>query len=126
MTGPKVNNAIVQVARAQHKTAQVNTSATDGAQIGINLYDQNGNVITASQWNALLTAASGSSNANISLSSFTTDDLDEGAFNLYFTNLRAQNAVASILQNTGSITWSYVSGTSIKAQADLFYLQAIG
>jgi len=62
--------------------------------------------------------------ANNGLANATTDQLNEGQFNLYFTNRRAQDAVASILQNTGSITWTYTGGASIKAQADLFYLMA--
>lgn len=53
-----------------------------------------------------------------------TDQLPEGLYHLYFTTLRAQDAVGSIFRNTGSITFSYMAGTSIKAQADLFYLMA--
>lgn len=53
----------------------------------------------------------------------TTTLVPEGD-NLYFTTLRAQDAVGGILKNSGSITWKYASGTSISAQADLFYLMA--
>lgn len=53
----------------------------------------------------------------------STTNIIEGS-NLYFTAQRAEDAVGGILKNTGSITWSYLSGTSIKAQADLFYLMA--
>jgi len=45
-----------------------------------------------------------------------TDDLSEGAVNLYFTNERAQDAVGSILQDTSSINFTYDdSGNIISA-----------
>lgn len=50
-----------------------------------------------------------------SLANQTTDNLNEGQFNLYFTDLRAQDAVGSILAETASIDLVYVAGTSIKA-----------
>ena len=37
----------------------------------------------------------------------TTDDLPEGILNLYFTNERAQDAVAAALTNSPSIMWTY-------------------
>lgn len=111
MTGPKVNNAVVLVARTQHKTAVVNQAATDGAQVGVNLYGPDGSVITNAQWNALTKPSSSSS----TIFNGTTDDVEEGQWNLYFTPRRAQDAVGAILQNTANITLAYVGGTSIKA-----------
>lgn len=43
----------------------------------------------------------------ISLGPFTTDSLAEGSTNLYFTNLRAELAVAPLFINTPSVSWTY-------------------
>jgi hypothetical protein len=120
VTGPKVSNEKVAVYRNHAKSVQVNSAATDGAQIGQNLYDPNGNVISEEQWDALINASSGTAEpGNVALANYTTDDLDEGIYNLYFTNLRAQNAVGSILQSPGGVVLTYVEGTSISADLNL-------
>jgi hypothetical protein len=122
MSGPSSNRVQVQKYRVSNQPYTVDLAATDGAVIGTNLWDSEGNLITQAQWNALLSGTSASPSVN--LANATTDDLDEGEYNLYFTNLRAQNAVGSILKNTGSIIFTYTTGASITAQADLFYLMA--
>lgn len=45
----------------------------------------------------------------------TTDDLSEGVTSLYYTNLRAQDAVGSITTDSSTIDISYASGTSLSA-----------
>lgn len=111
MSLPKAARVQVQSYRVSNKPVTVDVSATNGAVIGTNLWDANGNLITQAEWNALGTAKSSST----STFSGTTDDVNEGQYNLYFTDRRAQDAVGSILQNTANITLTYVGGTSIKA-----------
>lgn len=94
------------------KSCEVTPEATIGAQVGVNLLDPNGNVV---KWSDILnapTSATGSSSAS------TTDDLDEGSFNLYFTNERAQDAVGNILQNSANVTLTYDDPTPF-IRADL-------
>jgi hypothetical protein len=43
----------------------------------------------------------------ISLGPFDTDALSEGVTNLYFTDQRAEDAIAPLLTNTSSVTWTY-------------------
>ncbi len=120
MTGPTSNRVQVQKYRVSNQAVSVDTNATQGAQFGVNIWDPSGNLVA---WPlATSTPSTGESNFD-----GTTDDVDEGQFNLYFTNLRAQNAVGGILQNTGSILLTYSGAPTapkISAQADLFYLMA--
>lgn len=51
----------------------------------------------------------------VSSFSGTTDNVPEGTHNLYFTNLRAQDAIGQILANDSNITFSYARGASITA-----------
>jgi hypothetical protein len=51
----------------------------------------------------------------VSSFSGTTDNVPEGTHNLYFTNLRAQDAIGQILSNDANITFSYARGSSITA-----------
>jgi len=100
----------------QSKSVRVEDGATKGAQVGVNLLGPDGALV---KWSDILnaaTATTGSSGGSASLT--TTDDLDEGAFNLYFTNQRAQDAVGGILQNTANITFTYDS-TAHFIRADL-------
>src|ERR1700744_3024608 len=110
MSGPKITSEKVAVYRNHAKSVVVNSAATDGAQIGTNLYNADGSVVTQAQWNAL--KGSGQSTTTFSA---TTDQVDEGEFNLYFTDRRAQDAVGSILANSANVTLAYVGGTSITA-----------
>lgn len=111
MSLPKPNRVQVQSYRVSNKPVTVDVSATNGAAIGTNLWDADGNLITQAQWNALSAGKSSST----STFSGTTDDVNEGQYNLYFTNRRAQDAVGAILANTANIILTYVGGTSIKA-----------
>lgn len=108
MSGPTSNRVQVQKYRVSNQPVSVDTNATQGAQIGVNLWDSSGNLITQDQWNAL-------SSTSTSTVSGTTDDVNEGQWNLYFTIPRAQDAVGSILENSSNVTLEYVSHTSIKA-----------
>jgi hypothetical protein len=85
------------------KFVVVDPDATAGAVIGVNVRNQDGSIFVPA-----LPAKPGETLD-------TTDDLDEGAYNLYFTDRRAQDAVGSILEDTSTIDLTYVGGTSIKA-----------
>jgi hypothetical protein len=115
MSGPTPRRVQVQKWRVENQAYTVDLNATEGAQIGVNLFDASGNVITQAQWNALTSGSSGTQPGNIALGNYTTDDLNEGTVNLYFTALRAQNAVGGILENSANVTLAYVAGTSIEA-----------
>jgi hypothetical protein len=91
----------------------VEAGATKGAQVGVNLTDPQGNLV---KWSDILNVATTPGGGSSSIT--TTDDLDEGAFNLYFTDRRAQDAVGAILDNTSNITLTYDNsdpGNNIKA-----------
>lgn len=83
------------------------SNATKGATVGTDLYDPSGKLV---QWSDILNPAVTSTAFN-----GTSDDVPEGQFNLYFTNRRAQDALAAIIANGNSITWTYVPGTSLTA-----------
>ena len=44
---------------------------------------------------------------NVSLATFDTDDLSEGAINKYFTNERVDDRVSDLMTDTSTITWTY-------------------
>jgi len=56
----------------------------------------------------------------------TSDDVPEGVNNLYFTSLRAQNAVANLLQNSPTITFTYIAGNSITASLNMLSDNGVG
>jgi len=92
------------------QTVQVEVGATVGAQIGVNLLMPDGSLVTTAKLQALFgdgTPSDGSIN--------TTDDLEEGQWNLWFTDRRAQDAVGGILADTATIDLAYTAGTSITA-----------
>lgn len=111
MSGPRANRVQVVKYRVSNQAVMVDTNATEGAQIGVNLWDAEGNLITQAVWNSLV-EKSGTSATTFT---GTTDNVNEGQYNLYFTNRRAQDAVGSILESTANVTLTYVAGTSIKA-----------
>lgn len=75
-----------------------------GATIGTDLFYADGTLVhLADIVNAPATTGGG---ADIS----TTDDLNEGAYNLYFTDARAQHAVGFILQDSTNVTLRYTAG----------------
>lgn len=102
--------ASVPLFRNMLKSVTVETAATIGAQIGVNLLLPDGSVGTIAQLQKLF-GSTQTSGAPLN----TTDDLQEGQWNLYFTNRRAQDAVGGILVNSANITLAYVGGTSITA-----------
>lgn len=63
---------------------------------------QNGTGIT---WN--YNDGAGQLTPTVSLSSFDTDNLSEGTTNLYYTNERVDDRVASLMTDTSSVTWTY-------------------
>jgi hypothetical protein len=97
------------------KAVTVNLDATAGAQIGTNLLMPDGTLATAAKLQALFGAApSGSSDLG------TTDDLEVGAWNLYFTKRRAQDAVGEVLHDSANVTLRYtVDGDTPSITADL-------
>lgn len=88
------------------RAVQLDERATDGAVFGVNLRWPDGRVVQAADF---MTTPGGSSALN------TTDDLDEGQWNLWFTPRRAQDAVGSILADSANVALRYVGGTSITA-----------
>lgn len=98
------------------KAVTVNLDATVGAQIGTNLLMPDGTIATTAKLQALLAPPAGNGSAAIS----TTDDLEEGAWNLYFTKRRAQDAVGEILHDSANVTLRYmVDGDTPSITADL-------
>lgn len=109
MSGPQANRQLVQSYRVSNKPVTVDVNATQGAQFGVNIWDPSGNLVA---WPLATSAAPATFSG-------TTDDVNEGQWNLYFTNRRAQDAVGSILQSPGSVNLIYVAGTSISADINL-------
>ncbi|KZC17011.1 hypothetical protein RHOFW510R12_01545 [Rhodanobacter sp. FW510-R12] len=89
----------------------IDPAATVGAQIGVNLLLPDGTVGTLAQLAALFGSTATAGTGTIT----TTDDLEEGQWNLWFTSRRAQDAVGGILANSTNVTLAYVGGTSITA-----------
>lgn len=84
----------------------IDPAATVGAQIGVNLLLPDGSVAQMADFGAA--PADGGTLT-------TTDDLDEGQWNLWFTDKRAQDAVGGILADSANVTLRYAGGTSITA-----------
>ena len=95
--------SIVKVQRFRTSPAQsvtIESTATIGAQVGVNLIAPDGTLV---RWDQIANdAAATPSGFN------TTDDLQEGQWNLWFTSERAQDAVGSILANSANVTLTYV------------------
>lgn len=104
------------------RAVQLDERATEGARIGTNLLMPDGTLATAAKLQKLIGATpSGSSDLG------TTDDLDEGAWNLYFTKRRAQDAVGAILADSANVTLRYaVDGDAPSITADLTDLTDTG
>lgn len=88
--------------------ALIDPAATVGATVGTNLYHADGTLVQESE-------LGNAGDVTLSLSDFSTDDLQEGKFSLYFTGRRAQDAVGGILADSANVTLTYVVGTSITA-----------
>jgi len=104
-----VNVQIYQTLR----TVLLDASATYGAQIGVDLLMPDGSVSTVAKLQALFGLGTGGSGGPS-----TTDELDEGQYNLYFTDKRAQSAVGDILENSVNVTLEY-DGAGNTITADL-------
>jgi hypothetical protein len=103
----------VQLYGITGKYVVVDTDATDGATVGLNLFWPDGSKVTEAQLRAAIAG-----NESRGSSSDVTDDIEEGQFNLYFTPKRAQDAVGGILLDTDTIDLTY-DGTSSVIKADL-------
>src|SRR5690242_17953392 len=92
------------------KIVWVDDEATNGAVAGTNLYLSDGKtLITDAMLTSGISAASSTSDLG------TTDDLSEGQYHFYFTDLRAQDAVGGIVADSANVSLSYISGTSLTA-----------
>lgn len=76
----------------------IDPAATNGAQFGVNLLDPAGNLVP---WPIVAPAVDGASTLT------TSDDLNEGQWNFWFTAERARDAVGAILSDSANITLNY-------------------
>ena len=86
----------------------VDTEATKGAILGVNLYDSTGRLLTIGDF----AGTSGGSGPR------TTDYLPEGRYRFYFTDARALAAVGAALTDSDTVTWEF-DGSTIQAHADV-------
>lgn len=107
-----MKNARVSLYGITGKYATVNLDATEGATVGRDLHWPDGSTVTEAQLRNSTSSGPPSSGAS------TTDEVDEGQFNFYFTTQRAQDAVGSILTDTDTIDFTY-NGTTHVVKADL-------
>lgn len=101
----------VELAGFTGKRASLNANATEGATVGTDLFAPDGSLVT---WAQILNPSTPSTGSGPT----TTDDLPEGAYHLYFTTQRAQDAVGGILTNTANVTLAY-DGVAHTIKADL-------
>lgn len=91
------------------KSVLIDPAATEGAVVGVNLRWEDGTLVQRDE----LTGGNG---AQPSSDGGTTDGVEEGRYNLYFTDERAQDAVGAILLDSDNITLFYDDdGPGIKA-----------
>lgn len=107
----------VPLADNLRKSVTVNPKATEGAVLGVNLTDADGKPYTVDQ---IVNPKAPDPNQPVvaDLSENTTDDLEEGAENLYFTDERAQDAVGFALLDSANIAFTYDDADN-KISADL-------
>jgi hypothetical protein len=101
---------------------RVSTLIQAGTNISVT-YDDNANTLTIS--------AAGAAGGGFDLSNNTTDDLDEGTNNLYFTNTRSRNAISvsgnlSYNSTTGIISYTTptYTTTDITEGSNLYFTNA--
>lgn len=111
--------ARVQLYGFTGKYVAVDTDATDGAVVGLNLRWPDGSTVTEAQLRSV-----GGGQVSSAFPD-TSDDVDEGQYNLYFTVKRAQDAVGGILTDTDTIDFTY-DGTAHIIKADLKTLANAG
>jgi hypothetical protein len=92
-----------------NKIVWVDDEATKGAVAGLNLFLSDGKTLVTDDM--LTGGSSGGATATLT----TTDDLNEGAYHLYFTSRRAQDAVGGIVGDSANVTLTYTGGTSLVA-----------
>jgi len=98
----------VQLYGITGKYVVVETDATIGATVGKDLRWPNGSVVTEDDLKPKAPTSTGPN---------TSDDVNEGQFNRYFTDERAQDAVGSILADSATIDFTYDDATpAIRAQ----------
>jgi hypothetical protein len=83
-----MNKVRVPLFKSPGKSVVVDLDGS-GATLGKNLYDSSGHVITLKSLLAMLTVSSTGSGVSQALGS--TDDLEEGKYNLYFKNSRVMH-----------------------------------
>ena len=79
-------------------------NATYGATVGVNLYQQDGTVISLDDILNSKVAQQGGSLPR------STDSVPEGQYNLYFTTARAQTAAGAMATNSANVTLTYNAG----------------
>lgn len=99
----------VPIFGASNKIAWLDDRANEGATVGTDLKWADGSLVKEAD------IRNGLATTSATLELTTTDDLQEGQFNFYFTALRAQDAVGGILADSGNVTLTYIGGTSITA-----------
>lgn len=78
----------------------IDPNATVGAQVGVNLLDPSGKLVN---WNDILNPTDSGQSGSID----TTDDLDEGAFNFYFTDDRFYAALKADLVESANVSVTF-------------------
>jgi len=97
----------VQLYGITGKYVVIDTEATKGAVVGSTLLWPDGTVVTVEDLTKGPSSSSGPG---------TTDELEEGQFNKYFSAKLAQDAVGAILEDSASIAFTYdVDAPSISA-----------
>lgn len=86
------------------KSVLIDPAATVGAQFGVNLLDPDGKLVP---WPIVPDSKTHGSTAG------TTDELDEGQWNQWFTDARAQDAVGAILADSANVTLTYATQLAI-------------
>lgn len=92
------------------RSVVVDTEATQGATVGVDLRWQDGSLVAESD---IRNAQARSSTPAGQGQDLTTDDVAEGG-SLYFTAQRAEDAVGGILANSANVTLTY-AGNAISA-----------
>lgn len=93
--------ATVAAYQTLRATKIADTEATFGAVVGVNLFTKDGELYDPTNGSGTTPGID------------TSDDVQEGQYNLYFTNQRAQDAVGGILTDSASIDFTYNQTTHI-------------
>jgi hypothetical protein len=96
-----MRNVRVPIYGTPSKSAVIDPNATVGATIGKDLRWSDGTLVKESDLRSSTPSTGDSTGID------TTDDLDEGAYNQYFTNRRAITAVGEALDDADNITFLF-------------------